>query len=33
MEHRLFAGIDVPVVGIGTSKTFDVPDVDDARGR
>ena len=31
MEHRPFAGIDVPVIGMGTSKTFDVPAVDDAR--
>ena len=33
MEHRPFAGLDVPVVGMGTSKTFDVPDVDEARQR
>ena len=31
MEHRPFAGLDVPVIGMGTSKTFDVPAVDDAR--
>ena len=31
MEHRPFAGIDVPVIGMGTSNTFDVPAVDDAR--
>ena len=31
MEHRSFAGLEVPVVGMGTSKTFDVPAVDDAR--
>jgi aryl-alcohol dehydrogenase-like predicted oxidoreductase len=31
MEHRRFAGIDVPVVGMGTSKTFDVEHVDDTR--
>ena len=31
MEHRPFAGIEVPVVGMGTSKTFDVPEVDEAR--
>ena len=31
VEHRPFAGLEVPVVGMGTSKTFDVADVDDAR--
>jgi aryl-alcohol dehydrogenase-like predicted oxidoreductase len=31
MEHRPFAGLEVPVVGMGTSRTFDVRDVDDAR--
>ncbi len=31
MEHRPFAGLAVPVVGMGTSNTFDVPEVDDAR--
>lgn len=32
MEHRTLApGLDVPVVGMGTSKTFDVPEVDDIR--
>ena len=31
MEHRPFAGITVPVIGMGTSKTFDVPTVDAAR--
>ncbi len=31
MEHRPLAGIEVPVIGMGTSKTFDVPEVDDAR--
>jgi aryl-alcohol dehydrogenase-like predicted oxidoreductase len=31
MEHRPFAGREVPVVGMGTSRTFDVRDVDDAR--
>jgi aryl-alcohol dehydrogenase-like predicted oxidoreductase len=31
MERRPFAGLEVPVVGMGTSRTFDVPDVDDAR--
>lgn len=32
MEHRTLApGLDVPVVGMGTSKTFDVPEVDAAR--
>ena len=33
MEHRPFAGLEVPVVGMGTSRTFDVPAVDDARQR
>ncbi len=33
MEHRPFAGLEVPVVGMGTSKTFDVPEVDDPRQR
>jgi aryl-alcohol dehydrogenase-like predicted oxidoreductase len=33
MEQRPFAGIDVPVVGMGTSKTFDIPSVDDTRRR
>jgi len=33
MEHRAFAGRPVPVVGMGTSGTFDVPAVDDARQR
>jgi aryl-alcohol dehydrogenase-like predicted oxidoreductase len=28
MEHRPFAGIEVPVIGMGTSKTFDVARVD-----
>ena len=31
MEHRPFAGISVPVIGMGTSKTFDVPSVDATR--
>jgi aryl-alcohol dehydrogenase-like predicted oxidoreductase len=31
MEHRPFGGLEVPVVGMGTSRTFDVPDVDAAR--
>jgi aryl-alcohol dehydrogenase-like predicted oxidoreductase len=31
MEHRRFAGLEVPVVGMGTSKTFDVPTLDAAR--
>ena len=31
MERRPFAGIEVPVVGMGTSKTFDVAQVDDVR--
>ena len=26
MEQRPFAGIEVPVIGMGTSQTFDVPD-------
>ncbi len=33
MEHRSFAGIEVPVVGMGTSKTFDVRVVDADRRR
>jgi aryl-alcohol dehydrogenase-like predicted oxidoreductase len=33
MEQRPFAGRAVPVVGMGTSKTFDVPAVDEARQR
>jgi aryl-alcohol dehydrogenase-like predicted oxidoreductase len=33
MEHRPFAGLEVPVVGMGTSRTFDVPDVDQPRQR
>jgi aryl-alcohol dehydrogenase-like predicted oxidoreductase len=33
MEHRALAGRTVPVVGMGTSGTFDVPSVDDARQR
>jgi len=31
MEQRTLAGLAVPVVGMGTSKTFDVATVDDAR--
>lgn len=32
MELRTLApGLDVPVIGMGTSQTFDVPEVDDAR--
>jgi aryl-alcohol dehydrogenase-like predicted oxidoreductase len=31
MEHRPLAGFQVPVVGMGTSRTFDVPVVDDVR--
>ena len=32
MEHRTLApGLVVPVVGMGTSKTFDLPEVDDIR--
>lgn len=33
MEHRPFAGREVPVIGMGTSKTFDVPAVDGDRQR
>ena len=33
MEHRPFAGIEVPVIGMGTSQTFDVASVDDVRQR
>ena len=33
MEHRPFAGLEVPVIGMGTSQTFDVPSVDDVRQR
>ncbi len=33
MEHRPFAGREVPVIGMGTSKTIDVPAVDDDRQR
>jgi aryl-alcohol dehydrogenase-like predicted oxidoreductase len=33
VEHRPFADRQVPVIGMGTSKTFDVPDVDDDRQR
>jgi aryl-alcohol dehydrogenase-like predicted oxidoreductase len=31
MEHRPFAGLEVPVIGMGTWRTFDVPDVDVVR--
>lgn len=31
MERRPLAGLDVPVVGMGTSQTFDVAVVDDVR--
>jgi aryl-alcohol dehydrogenase-like predicted oxidoreductase len=31
MEHRRVAQLDVPVIGMGTSKTFDVPELDEAR--
>lgn len=32
MEHRQLApGLDVPVIGMGTSRTFDIPAVDEAR--
>jgi len=30
-KRRLAPGLDVPVIGMGTSKTFDVPEVDDSR--
>ena len=33
MEHRPFAGLQVPIVGMGTSKAYDVPSVDDVRRR
>ncbi len=33
MEHRRLAGLDVPVIGMGTSQTFDVPHVDEIRQR
>lgn len=33
MEHRSFAGLTVPVIGMGTSQTFDVEAVDDTRQR
>jgi aryl-alcohol dehydrogenase-like predicted oxidoreductase len=33
METRRLADLEVPVIGMGTSKTFDVPEVDDARQR
>jgi aryl-alcohol dehydrogenase-like predicted oxidoreductase len=31
MEHRPLVGLNVPVIGMGTSQTFDVPQVDAAR--
>jgi aryl-alcohol dehydrogenase-like predicted oxidoreductase len=31
MEHRPLAGLTVPVVGMGTWRTYDVADVDDRR--
>lgn len=31
MEQRSLAGLTVPVVGMGTWRTYDVPDVDDTR--
>jgi len=31
MEHRSLAGLSVPVIGMGTSQTFDVAEVDDTR--
>ena len=31
MEHRALADLEVPVIGMGTSKTFDVATVDDTR--
>jgi aryl-alcohol dehydrogenase-like predicted oxidoreductase len=33
MEHRPFAGLELPVVGLGTSPTLDVPEVDEPRQR
>ena len=33
MEHRSLAGLQVPVVGMGTSGTFDVPRLDDVHQR
>jgi aryl-alcohol dehydrogenase-like predicted oxidoreductase len=33
MEHRPFAGREVPVIGMGTSETYDVPAPDDTRQR
>lgn len=33
MERRPFAGIEVPVVGLGTSKTYDISAVDEDRQR
>jgi aryl-alcohol dehydrogenase-like predicted oxidoreductase len=33
MEQRPFAGRQVPVVGMGTSHTYDVPELDDVRQR
>jgi len=33
LEHRPFADREVPVIGMGTSKTFDVAHVDDDRQR
>ena len=33
MEHRSFSGLDVPVVGMGTSTTYDVASVDETRQR
>jgi aryl-alcohol dehydrogenase-like predicted oxidoreductase len=33
MEHRPFAGRQVPAVGMGTSHTYDVSEVDDVRQR
>ncbi len=31
MEHRPLASLTVPVIGMGTSKTFDIPEVDAVR--
>ncbi len=33
MEHRSLGGLDVPVIGMGTSQTYDVPEADDVRQR
>lgn len=33
MEHRPLGSLEVPVIGMGTSKTFDVAEVDEVRQR